>query len=761
MSPRATSRTWIVAVFLLAALLPLWKCLAYGHTVGPYDQIAQMAPWNGPKPDRPWDVLQADGVLQFYGWRDQVFHAWASRQLPFWNPQVLGGTPLLANSQSGALYPLHALAGLLHLPTATAIFLLAWAHFAIATGGMALLVRRMGGNLAGSVLAGLSFGLSPFFLAWVALPSVVETVSWIPWILAGIAGWFRADTEGRSRLPDALFSGQGVAMLLLAGHLQFAAYGLMAAALFVVGYGVMALKRRFGEGGFKHLAQVIVLLTLGAGVAAVQVLPVLQFSQYSHRRNVASEEGYNAYAASALRPADFVSRLANPYGQGDPNQFVDPNAPFSTFWPAVSRPGANYAESALTVGPLVVMMIALGIGARTRRPGASLLVGLAVLSLLLAVGSPLGRLLYFFVPGWSSTGSPGRVICLFVLALCALAGLLFPDRWDALSPKRVAATLGAGFLFAVATLVPVIDATPNGMNADTWSALSAGGSTTAGVFLVSALIAAGGLLAITKRPSIQLPTAAALPIVVAVLLGAAQHVRTGDATFLSKNLIPVEPGTRVAVINQDWGLLQAGKALYPPNTNMPAGFTQIGGYDSLLHRESQAMLAEINGGDPAPPANGNMMFIKPTADPRKLGEAGVTEVWSLNPLGQFGDPIDTSSGFFRYRIPGPGFADTVAGPATVLRRDGPSISLKASGKGRLVVRERNMPGWSAQIDGKPTEIGNGRWIELNLEPGEHTVLLSYTAPGFYLGLLISVGCLLALVKLSLGFGSRLAKVESE
>jgi len=117
---------WPVIFLFLIPLIPLWRAIFLGESIGPFDQIRQMAPWYGPKPSQPWDVLQADGVLQFYGWRDLVFQSWAHGTIPFWNPFELCGTPLLANSQSAPLYPGHILMGLLHIPTSIAVSLLAW-----------------------------------------------------------------------------------------------------------------------------------------------------------------------------------------------------------------------------------------------------------------------------------------------------------------------------------------------------------------------------------------------------------------------------------------------------------------------------------------------------------------------------------------------------------------------------------------------------------------------------------------------------------
>src|ERR1043165_2426990 len=114
-------RLWPVLLLALLPLVPLWRCVFQGEEIGPFDQIRHMAPWNGPEPKQPWDVVQADGVLQFYPWRDLVFKAWGAGKLPLWNPYEMAGTPLLANSQSAGFYPPHILMDVLHVPTPLAM----------------------------------------------------------------------------------------------------------------------------------------------------------------------------------------------------------------------------------------------------------------------------------------------------------------------------------------------------------------------------------------------------------------------------------------------------------------------------------------------------------------------------------------------------------------------------------------------------------------------------------------------------------------
>jgi hypothetical protein len=714
-----------------------------GETIGPFDQIRQMAPWNGPKPAQPWDVLQADGVLQFYAWRDLVFTGWGQGVAPTWNPYQLGGTPLMANSQSGAYYLPHILLGVAHVPTGLAIVLLAWFHLALAGTGTYALVRQLGGTRIGGAVAGVLFGLSPFMLAWAALPSVISTVAWIPWLFASIAAQFRTHNRTRGTLWSL-----GIPFSILAafaaGHLQFAAYGLIGAALF----GITLLVTRSKEKEVSKPAatvRTLALVLVGFAFAAIVLLPVLSYSQFSHRRNVPNATGYQDYLLSALRPADVVSRLANPYGQGNPGAFVTADAPFSTFWPVISR-RAPYAESALTIGPIALMLLGLLLVLRPKGRRYAPLLVVGGFALLIALGSPLNQLLYFYAPGWSSTGSLGRVICLLVLALCALAGLAIPD--EATDKKKAGLGVGIGALLSLLSLLPLADAAPKGFSADVWSAISGAAAGEGPKFLLAVLIAgAGAWLAFTRREKAG-PVLLGATVLSGLVLHVPTLVRTGDAAFLHTKPLAVDANARVAIINANWDMWQAAPALYPPNTASVARIHELGGYDSLLHRDTVAMLNEVSSGDPAPPANGNMMLVKPTATLEALAAAGVTEAWSRQPLPQFGEPFSSEAGVFRYRVAGPGRASTEAGSAQIERETLDSVTVKATGPGVLTLRDRNLKGWTAEIDGKSVPIKDGRWREVDLPAGSHTVVFRYNPPAGPLGnLSFSIGTVLLIVVL--------------
>lgn len=722
-------------LLLLAPLIPLWRCLT-GEAIGAFDQIRQLAPWNGPKPGQPWDVLQADGVLQFWVWRDLVFKSWGRGQLPAWNPYELAGTPLLANSQSGVLYPPHILVGLLHLPTGFGMFLLAWTHLALAGFGTSALVRRLGGSALGGAVAGLLFSLSPFMLGWTALPSVIETVAWIPWVLANLASVL--SPQDRLRRASGIWLAVSVAGLILAGHLQFVAYGVMAAAILGI---ALVLRSR----DFIGLVRAVIAIVAGACVAAPQLLPVLSYSQFSHRRNVPTEDGYHDYLGSALRPTDLVSRVANPYGQGDPNEYVDASqAPYSTFWPALSRPGANFAESALTLGPLTLALIGLLVIRRPKARDWVPMAAIAALALLLGLGTPLNRLLYFFVPGWSSTGSPGRIVALFVLAGCVLAGLALRDE-EEVDAKKAGIGIGIAALVALLTLVPLTDPAPNGLNSDAWGVISGAAAAGAPMFLLATALAAFGVWCAATRKFGGAAALLAAMTLIAVLQHPVRLVRTGNPDFLaSRPIVPAQENGRIAVVNGPWALVAPAPALYPPNTLAAAGLHDLAGYDSLMHRDSVGLLKEIDGQDAAPEANGNMMFVKATADPAKLADAGVTEVWSRKELPTFGTPAATDNGVYVYRLSGPGRFE-----GQPIEENLQELKIRATGPKSLVVRERNMPGWSAKVDGASVPISGSVWREIQVPAGEHTVEFRYSPPGLSDGLMLGAAGIAMLIAIVL------------
>lgn len=766
------SRRWPIAVLILilVPIVPLWRAIFLGQAIGPFDQIHQFAPWLGPKPPQPWNVLQADGVLQFYVWRDLVFRAWGQGQLPFWNPYSLAGTPLLANSQSAGFYPPHVLIGVFHIPTGVGMMLLAWFHLAWAGLGTRTLVQKLGGSSFGGTLAGICFSLSPFMISWAVLPSVIATVSWIPWILACVVSVYFPDQSKHSR-GEAAKNATGLAfavgMMFLAGHLQFAAYGIMATVLLTVllAFGLgPSRSERLAHWPLVPTTFSVVALGLGAMLASAQLLPVLNYSQFSHRRGAPTAEGYAGYLKSAVQPFE-LQNLVSPNLLGNPQKFAvvaGNTLPNSAYWPMLAKTGANFAESAVTIGPFLLGLLCLFPWRRHFKNSLPILI-VGLIALLLAMGTGLNALLYFHVPGWSATGSPGRVIVLFILASCIIGGLA-SDRLQIpakaglarFSPVLVPFLGVVGCLLIGRIFPPPLDSSERSQAV---LQIAQECLRTEGLPLLMALIVT--VVALVSAYQLEKPISRAMvlacPVALFLLFGGLETVPTGDPGFLGKSSVTLsDPNARIAVVNGPWGIEAVAPALMPPNTPSAMGLHDLSGYDSLIHRDTVEMLRAIDGEDPAALANGNMMFTKVSANPAQLADAGVSEVWTRREMPQLGQPISSDSGMLRYEISGPGRASTPMGPAKVESESLSSIRLTATGPGRLVLRDRNMPGWMAKVDGRHVPLLGSTWREVDVPAGSHTLEFNYVPPGFMTGLGVSAFAGLALAVIFF-ISSRLTK----
>lgn len=70
-------------------------------------------------------------------------------------------------------------------------------------------------------------------------------------------------------------------------------------------------------------------------------------------------------------------------------------------------------------------------------------------------------------------------------------------------------------------------------------------------------------------------------------------------------------GERIAPINPSWSLFQIPReAILPPNAAMVYGLYDVQGYDSLYTKAYQSLMAQVEGIDPSPPENGNMVLLR-------------------------------------------------------------------------------------------------------------------------------------------------------
>ncbi len=736
---RPFGRSW--AYWLLFLLLPAWFLApvlggrAIGQGIG--FEIAADRWFN-----EPFDVLHADADLQVRPWRQVVLESWSAGQPAFWNPHQLLGAPLMANAQSAVFYPPHVVLGMLRVSPDASLSLLAWLHISLLGLGVAALARRLGAEGHGPVVAGGTVALAGFVGLWSPFASVLGSVAWMPWVWAAMVP---ADDEPHWRRAGA--GALATAMMMLAGHLQFAAFGVLGAVVLALGFAIVERRGAW--------AAVCAATLMAGGLASMpQMLPVLEGTKTSHRRTVATAEGFAAYQNSAVKLFELPA-MVSPMLMGQTRTRAELTLPdnasartpaFSTYWPQYAKPGAHPAESALGVGPLALVLLALGFRNWTRRAKVAV-ASLGLVGLLIALGTPFNALLYYGLPGWSGSGSPGRAAIMWVIAAGLGAGLSWASITESKATKTplyVLIGVGLGGV-AIANLLASSQAPWLPNVAPFFGQIQAQALVNALPFVVGALACAAAALMV---PDARGKVAAGL---LSVALATGPGV-VPTHTPESSQVELATGGGRVAAVNRGWNLLAWPQgAVMMPNLATRYGFYDAFGYDSLIPATTVEALTKINGGtNPAPPTNGNMMLLS-QPDPTELAEAGVTVV--LAPEGP-------------QELPGRPLAEA-SGEAVAMRADGQGLTLDLQGKSGLVVaRFIPLPGWQAFADGKPVPLQENRWLAADVPAGTQSVRFQYTPPGYGPGVMLGLVGILSIAALAVvgarqRMDSKPSKIEDE
>jgi hypothetical protein len=305
-------------------------------------------------------------------------------QVPFWNPYLFGGEPMLANPQAGLFYPLSALFQL--WPALVALNWSLLLHSAMALLGMQLLARRSGLSAAGAAALGAAYAFSPFLLCRLpqGVPTLLYGLAYIPWT------WLFFDKPALLSLT--------LALQFLSGHPQFMAANLLGLS------AALLVRRRSALAAFAAAGAWSGLLVAG------QLAPTLEFLHRSVRVawSTLFKTGYSL-PPIALGTLIYPNIIGNPMQGGS---VVPPSVFFEVFNLYVS----------IAVLALAVVGLARG--------GWKLPSLLLFLGFFLALGenNPFYRMMTD-LPFFSSLRAPARfsILILWGLLLAAVRGW----RWAA------------------------------------------------------------------------------------------------------------------------------------------------------------------------------------------------------------------------------------------------------------------------------------------------------------------------------------------
>jgi hypothetical protein len=228
----------------------------------------------------PTHSITSDLLTQSYPWRRYVTRELLAHRLPQWTPYAGFGFPLLADIETTVLYPVSVLGSLLaggelsyQAVEREDVF-----HYAVGGLGMFLFLGRTGAAWTGAVVGAVTFMFSGFMWAHVGQLTIVQSASWAPWLLLGVAHLL-----ARPGPRAAVGAGLALALAILGGHPQTAWLGAVAAGI-VLALGAVS-RAAPGERAplGRAVPSAIGALVLGIGLSAVQIGPTLFLARLSDR----------------------------------------------------------------------------------------------------------------------------------------------------------------------------------------------------------------------------------------------------------------------------------------------------------------------------------------------------------------------------------------------------------------------------------------------------------------------------------------------
>jgi hypothetical protein len=400
-----------------------------------------------------------DAFTYFYPYRAYAAQVIRSGHVPLWNPYLFTGVPFLANSQAAVFYPLNLV---LDAAAVTAPKLLAWSivmHTALAAG-FAYLYARISLRLSPlpATLGATVFAFGGYLSGQVEHINQLNVLVWFPLLLLL---W---DLRQRARWLTLLGIGATIGLGLLAGHAQssyitllgLSVYALLPALASLVAAlfrkAPRAAREDTSPGGariarslpLRHAGCVVLDLAMvcliGAGLAAVQLLPTLELSRLSIRGGGLT---YREAVAFSLQPLPRLLRFTflPPWGRNLADVYG----------------GSQFTEYLAYVGVLPLLLaggwlvfsllnVARGNTPLHEEIWARQSVRLLVLSglgLALALGlyNPLYLVLYKVVPGFALFRVPARWLFLYAYGIAMIAALGTQRLYDWLASRLATSAL--------------------------------------------------------------------------------------------------------------------------------------------------------------------------------------------------------------------------------------------------------------------------------------------------------------------------------
>jgi hypothetical protein len=358
-----------------------------------------------------WRVLFTSEMLYFrdifnysYPHARLIHDVCRSGHLPYWNPLLNWGQPLLSNPNTLFFYPYTVF--IILLPVNIAYPLHYVVHISIAALGAYMLARRWSQSRLAAFFAGAFFAFSGPVLSLGNFYNMAACVAWMPWAL------FLTDSaiERRSIRPWVLLT-IVFTLQFLAGEPMtlMATFGL--ATIYALTRGGN-LRRPLSLPNLRILAGFFLVGIFMLGLAAIQFFPSLQLLSNSRRGNGLTfwQAGYWSF-----HPFLFIEMVIS--------DFFGPPLGDVTAWKMSLNSGAVPLLLSYFLG-FIPIFLALAGWAKGRDRRRNFAAGGVLLFLLLAVGrfTPVYELLFWILPPLKLVRFPAKLLLPAVLLIAILAG---------------------------------------------------------------------------------------------------------------------------------------------------------------------------------------------------------------------------------------------------------------------------------------------------------------------------------------------------
>jgi hypothetical protein len=731
--------------------------------------------------------LNSDQYVAGYSFRDfgaEFFRDTGS--IPQWNPYLFGGMPFIGAMHGDIFYPTAWLRWILPVGVGMGVgFAL---HILLAGLFAYIFMRALRFSWTAALVGGLSYELTGIVLSMVhpGHDGKLFVSALTPLLLWAL---LRAIRDGRGWAYGAIAGIVG--LTILTPHPPMTLYSLIAAGIFTLYLTFFDPERDRSRSRATVLLFALGSVLLGAGIAAIQILPVYHYLPFSPRAVGHSASSYAYATAYALPPAELIGTILPQF-----------NGIGGFYW------GENFFKlHSEYLGAVVIALAILGLVARRRDRAMLALAVIGLLFLLVSLGghTPFYHLWYEIVPYIKKVRAPGMAFFLVALPVAIWAGAgaeeLLARR---VSARTVAVIFGAvaafGLLGAIGALQPFAEAlaVPQRLNVAQANApeLVAGGLR---LLLVGII---GGIAAWLVCTGKATGASAALALGIVVL---------GDLYSVDRKYVEFSPPTSVIFARDSITsyLAQQPKpfrvfdapvesafqvsSVYPGDYLMAQQVQTVFGY----HGNEEFMYDELWGGKNiyqhmVSPTLWALWDVEYVLFGQELDVPGYHKV--MGPVQTTPGSVgilyqrDSASTYARLvpgaiKLPGDRIIPTVLDPkfpyesvvvlndsaaatpaplarqlpaptgvrATVTHWTAGAMDIRLDSTDTrplwLVIAETYFPDWRATVDGKPAPLypGNGAQLTLQLPPGAREVSLQFVGRGYGAGKIVTaISTLLAL-----------------